>query len=383
MTPKEMTAVRDKRMLAALNMEKPDRIPIMLSGQMYFKFIDPTMTISDWWERQELVEENLIKAAQLPILDEMDSVPAATGVPMDFMQQNFAAMWFAKMKVPGHDIAKDALWQIDEQGPMTEEDYDTIINKGWGVLKQELLNRIGFDPEKLPQPDSEYMGKVNEKIAALGKTSVGMAGGLLPMPPFETLSGARKLPKFFRDLYRMPDKVRAALDIIEQEEVENTVKAIKALPGVYGFIGGTRSGCDFISPKVFEKFYFTYYQKVVPAMQANNVKTWFHMDGNWETFLPYFREFPKAQCVWDPDHVTSNIKMKEILGDKMCITGNVPPALTSVGTPEECYKYAKETIDIFGDTGFIMNSGCSVPPNAKRENIEAVILATLGQPLNK
>ncbi|WP_217303483.1 uroporphyrinogen decarboxylase family protein [Clostridium sp. 001] len=39
MTPKEMTAVRDKRMLAALNMEKPDRIPIMLSGQMYFKFI--------------------------------------------------------------------------------------------------------------------------------------------------------------------------------------------------------------------------------------------------------------------------------------------------------------------------------------------------------
>ncbi|WP_175413057.1 hypothetical protein [Clostridium sp. AWRP] len=52
MIPKEMTAIRDKRMMAALNMEKPDRIPIMLSGQMYFKFIDLTMTISDWWDRK-------------------------------------------------------------------------------------------------------------------------------------------------------------------------------------------------------------------------------------------------------------------------------------------------------------------------------------------
>lgn len=374
-----MTKIRDKRMLAALNMEKPDRIPIMLAGQMYFKFIDPSMTISDWWERQELVDENLIKAAQLPILEEMDSPPPATGIPMDFFQQNFAAMWFARMKVPGRELAKDALWQIDEKGPMTEDDYDTIINKGWNVLKQELLNRIGFNPEALPPLNPEYMGKVSEKVVALGKTSVGMAGGLLPFPPFETLSGARTLAKFFRDLRRMPDKVRAALEIMENEEVENTVKAIKAMPGVYGFIGGTRAGCDFISSKVFEKFYFPYYQKVVPAMQANNTKTWFHMDGVWDGFLPYFREFPKAQCVWDPDHLTDNRKMKEILGDKMCITGNVPPSLTSVGTPEECYNYTKGLIEIFGDSGFIMSSGCSVPPNAKRENIEAVILATLGK----
>ncbi|OAA88430.1 uroporphyrinogen decarboxylase family protein [Clostridium ljungdahlii] len=104
------------------------------------------------------------------------------------------------------------------------------------------------------------------------------------------------------------------------------------------------------------------------------------MDGNWELFLHYFAEFPKASCVWDPDHITDIRKIKEILGDKMCITGNVPPALTSVGTPEDCYNYARDLVELFKDDGgFIMNSGCSVPPNAKRENVEAVVLATLGK----
>lgn len=383
MTPQEMTKICDKRVLAALNMEKPDRIPIFLSGQMYYNFIDPTMVVADYWRRPKLVNENLIKAAQLPILDEMDSQPVVTRIPMETYLQNFAAMWFAKMRIPGRELAENVLWQIDEQGPMTVDDYDTIINKGWGVVKQDLLKRVGFDADLLPKMDMNYFVENHRNVATLGKTSVTMAGAtagrLLPFSPFETLSGARTLVKFFRDLHRMPDKVRAALEIMENEEVENTVKAIKAMPGVYGFIGGSRAGSDFIAPKIFEKFYFPYFQKVVPAMQANNTKTWFHMDGVWDGFLHYFREFPKAQCVWDPDHMTSNKNMKKILGDKMCITGNVPPTLTSVGTPDECYKYAKELIEVFGDIGFIMSSGCTVPPNAKRENIEAVILATLGK----
>jgi uroporphyrinogen-III decarboxylase len=372
-----MTEIRNKRMLAALNMEKPDRIPISLSGQMYFKFIDPTMVIADYWRRPKLVDEYLIEAAKLPWLEEMDSAPSASGMPMDTFLQNFAAMWFAKMKIPGRELAEDALWQIDEQGPMTEEDYDTIIDKGWAYLKQELLNRIGFDPAALPPMDMEYFGEIQKKVAELGKTTIAMSGGLLPFPTFETLSGARKLPAFFRDLRRMPDKVRAALDVMDKEEVDATVKAITDMPGVYGFIGGTRAGSDFISTKVFEKFYFPYYQKVVPAMQEHNTKTWFHQDGNWSTFLHYFAEFPKKQCIWDPDHLTDMALIKEVLGDKMCITGNVPPALLSVGTPEDCYNYAKKIIDIVGPAGFIMNSGCSVPPNAKLENVQAVIRATL------
>jgi hypothetical protein len=373
-----MTEIRNKRMMAALNMEKPDRIPINLSGLGFFKFIDPTAVLADYFRRPKYIDDLLIQAAQLPIIDEIDQAPMV-GFTTEAGQTAFAAMYFAKIKLPGRELAEDALWNIDEQGPMTEEDYDTVLDKGWGYMTAELNKRIGFDPASLPPPDMEYMGELMQKVAALGKASIGM-GGLLPFPSFEVLSGARKLPQFFKDLRRMPDKVRAVLEIMEDYAVDETIKALKSgPPAVYGFIGGTRAGCDFISPKVFEKFHFPFYRKVIPAMQKINVKSWLHQDSDWGAFLHYFREFDKAQCIWDPDQMTGMAKIKEVLGDKMCIEGDVPPGLLAVGTPDECYKYAKDLCDLMGDTGFIMSAGCSVPPNAKRENIEAVILATLGK----
>ena len=112
-------------------------------------------------------------------------------------------------------------------------------------------------------------------------------------------------------------------------------------------------------------------------MHAANVKTWLHMDNEWTGFLHYFREFPKAQCIWDPDQMTEVLKIKEVLGDLMCITGNISPALLSVGTPDECYAVAAKMCADMGKTGFIMSAGCMVPIDAKRENVEAVISATL------
>ncbi|AKA69254.1 hypothetical protein [Clostridium scatologenes] len=40
MNSQEMTEIRNKRMMADLNMEIPDRIPISLSGHCYYNFID-------------------------------------------------------------------------------------------------------------------------------------------------------------------------------------------------------------------------------------------------------------------------------------------------------------------------------------------------------
>lgn len=379
MMPQEMTEIRNKRIMAALNLEKPDRIPITsFQGNGFFKFIDPAAVLADYFRRPKYIDDLLIQAAQLPIIDEIDQGPMV-GFTSEAGQTAFAAMYFAKIKLPGRELPEDALWNIDEQGPMTEEDYDTVIDKGWGYMTAELNQRIGFDPTSLPPPDMQYLSELNERLAKLGKSSIGMSG-LLPFPSFEVLSGARKLTQFFKDLRRMPEKVAAVLEIIEDSAVQQTIGTLKnGPPTIFGFIGGTRAGCDFISPKIYEKYYHTFYQKLIPAMHEINVKTWLHNDSDWTLFLPYFKEFPKGQCVFDPDHLTPMEKLKEVVGDHMCIEGNVPPGLLAVGTPEENYNYAKNIIGIMGDTGFMMSAGCSLPPNAKRENVEAVILATIGK----
>jgi hypothetical protein len=332
MDPREMSVIRNKRLKAAYNLEKPDRIPINLSGHGYFKWIDPTAVMADIFRRPEYIDDLTLQAYRLPIIEEIDSGPMMvneTGL------KAFAAKFFARVKLPGKELPEDALWNFDEQGPMTEEDYDTVIDKGWEYMTRELYRRIGYDPESVTPPDIEYMKERNRKIAGLGKADFGFGSTQIPFPCFEVLSAARKLTNFIRDLYRIPGKVRAVLDIMEESAVEKTKDALKAdvLPPSM-FIGGTRAGSDYISPRIYEKFYHTFYQKIIPLIYEAGSKAHLHNDSDWSGFLKYFREFPRCSCVWDPDHMTPVEKAKETVGDLMCIEGNIPPSLIAVGTPD-------------------------------------------------
>jgi len=52
--------------------------------------------------------------------------------------------------------------------------------------------------------------------------------------------------------------------------------------------------------------------------------------------------------------------------------GDVGAAMLSLGTPDEVYNYSKKLIKDMGP-GFILSTGCSAPPNAKIENVKALI----------
>jgi len=70
-------------------------------------------------------------------------------------------------------------------------------------------------------------------------------------------------------------------------------------------------------------------------------------------------------------------KAREVLGDRLCIFGNVSPSTTlCFGTPEDVDREAKACIDKAGNNGpFILGSGCIIPSLAKPENIAALVAA--------
>ena len=49
-----------------------------------------------------------------------------------------------------------------------------------------------------------------------------------------------------------------------------------------------------------------------------------HFDADWTRDLERFKEFPKAKCVLSLDGKTDIFKAKEVLGDHMCLMGDVP-----------------------------------------------------------
>jgi uroporphyrinogen-III decarboxylase len=70
---------------------------------------------------------------------------------------------------------------------------------------------------------------------------------------------------------------------------------------------------------------------------------------------------------------TDLIRAKEILGDTVCLRGNVPTSLLVTGTPEEVDAYCKTLITKVGKGGgFILDGAASIPDEAKPENVMAM-----------
>ena len=65
---------------------------------------------------------------------------------------------------------------------------------------------------------------------------------------------------------------------------------------------------------------------------------------------------------------------EEILGDHLCIYGDVAATALSHGKPGVVEAYWKRLIDEVGKNGgFILGSGCAVPPDCKPENFRAML----------
>ncbi len=66
-------------------------------------------------------------------------------------------------------------------------------------------------------------------------------------------------------------------------------------------------------------------------------------------------------------------KVKEVIADRVCIYGDVPANLLSLGSPTEVDEYCHRLIEEVGKgRGFILGSGCELAPNAKPENVKAM-----------
>ena len=111
----------------------------------------------------------------------------------------------------------------------------------------------------------------------------------------------------------------------------------------------------------------------VNRLVAAGITPIIHSDTNWTKFFDLFLRFPARKCILELDGKSDIFKAKEILGSHMCIMGDVPAELLALGSKEEVLDYCRKLIEIVGkDGGFILSSGCSLPPNAKVENVRAI-----------
>ncbi|MCR4437403.1 MAG: uroporphyrinogen-III decarboxylase, partial [Eubacteriales bacterium] len=351
----------------AIALEKPDKTPMQFNAEA-FCARQMGVKLSEFAVNAELSITTIINCINmLGDIDVMDI--GAMYAPI------LGTGNLAKVKIPGRQLPEDSLWQVDETERMTVEDYDTILDKGFEAFYDDfMVTRLEIDMHEF----HEQLAKMAEGPQRYAEAGYVNSSTIMANGEVDFLTGGRTIPKFMRDLYRMPDKVYAVLDVIHEYNISFLKQQLQAGDAVTVFCGAGRGNCELYPPKIWERIVWKYYKGVADLVTEAGVAVQWHMDGNYELGLPYFRELKKRTCLFCPDGLTDIYKVKEVLGDMMCIRGDVQPALLVIGTPDEVYAYANRLIRDMGN-GFVMGVGCSTPANAKLENVKAMIAAASGK----
>lgn len=172
------------------------------------------------------------------------------------------------------------------------------------------------------------------------------------------------MTKFTMDLHRIPDKVEAVMDAMIEDLIQISIESAKAT-GISAPTGiMTKSlilerGGGFIYPlHIFERFELPSMKRFVESFVNEGITPILHFDSDWTLNMPYLKELPRGKFFIQLDSRTDIFKAKEVLRDHMCIMGDVPPSLLSLGTPRDVEAYCKKLINTVGEgSGFILGVG--------------------------
>jgi hypothetical protein len=314
---------------------------------------------------------------------------------------------------PGGNLPPDVGNQVVEQEFMKEDEYDLFladpsdfIVRVWlprvysslkPLAKLPPLMRLGnnmamlstvFASEEFAQMaramkrageaakkwDRE-MGRMDVAMASLGFPETPLHFGGV-QPPFSSFSNNfRTYRGVVLDMFRRPEKLKAALSKIVEYQIATAAPPVKKEGKLAVGSSGEphRVSDEFMSQKQFEEFVWPYWKRSVEAtLNLGYDIVWMFFEGRRDKQLEYFTNFPKGSLLILFES-TNIFRAKEILGDRVCLMGNVPLRLLQLGSPRDVEEYCKKLIHICGKGGgFILANGGGVF-DAKPENMKAMV----------
>jgi uroporphyrinogen decarboxylase len=235
--------------------------------------------------------------------------------------------------------------------------------------------------EGLSVPDPQQAGRMPEllKAARILRQEVGdevlVVGCVLgPMTVAMQLLGAEKA------LYQAidhPDRFADLLDFAAEIAIRFGTAQIEAgahLPIVFNPCASPAV----IPPQFFREFELPCLQKVFTALkEAGASANWLHIAGPIVPLLPFY-----PQCGVDIANFDYCVTALEAQGavPNTCLDGNIKSLAFVEATPEAIVEASSRLLEDFTSRGgFILSSGCEIPPEAKPENVAAMVSAPLGR----
>lgn len=235
------------------------------------------------------------------------------------------------------------------------------------------------DIENFPEYDVEadaFMGITLHRIRMHRQRILDM-GEILPLVtargPLCTAGFVRGTTEFMIDLVEQPEWAHKLIDrctrlIIDWLKAQraamgDTVEGLFLLDDIVGFI----------NEEHYREFAHPYLKRICDAFPADWVKI-YHNDADVTACLDHLPDCGFNVLNWGKQ--TDIAEVKQRVGDRMCLMGNVNPLEIGVqGTREEVRAATLEVLEKSGGEGIILSVGGGTSPGMPRENILAMLQA--------
>jgi uroporphyrinogen-III decarboxylase len=201
-------------------------------------------------------------------------------------------------------------------------------------------------------------------------------GGGMGLAPFDTVADMlRGTSGSVVDMYRQPEKLLEALDVIADNSIESAVGMASMSRSPIIFVPMHKGADAFMSVKQFEKYYWPTFRKFLLGCVNEGCVPMMVIDGSYnEARLKIISELPRSSVVWTMEQ-TDMAKAKEILGNSACIAGNVLASQLYTLTPKEIKEYCRKLIEICAPGGgYILSLGSGID-KCDPANLHAIIEA--------
>ncbi|MBN2440901.1 MAG: hypothetical protein JXJ04_06135 [Spirochaetales bacterium] len=391
------------RIKEAIQLKEPDRVPVTLFPSMFpmaYSGITVEDAMYDYGKCAGAYKKYVIDFK--PDIQWGASGPG----PGKF----FEILDYKLYSWPGHGVAPEHSYQCNEGEYMKPEEYDLLITDPSLFFRNFYLPRVfgslggfamlppftgilemygvafSFVPFGLPPVQETYkalfeagaealkwamaMGGFDGEMATLGFPNI--LGGFTKAP-FDTIGDTLRGTKgIMLDMYRRPDVLIKAMEAITPIMINMGVASAAQTGNPLIFIPLHKGADGFLSDEQFKKFYWPTLQKVIEGLIDAGCVPFPAAEGGYNSRLHVIKDIPKGKTLWMFDQ-TDLIKAKKIVGDTLCIFGNVPSGMLELGTPDEIKEYARKLIDTVGkDGGFVMANGAFFD-QAKPENLKMLI----------
>lgn len=379
---KQLFDERLGRYQAAIALEPTDRVPIA-TGSNYFAEIYSGNT------KQETIydSEKWLKGEEAFLRDFPE---------VDVLRNNriwgplYDAVGVKTYRLPGRDLSPTTQFQFVETEYMKADEYDILIDDPAAFMMERFLPRVLGEVAQPGSPRANaallkggmaqmMMGQIMRNRAIHLETKFGMPQPMTGafIAPFDVLADVlRGLNGIFEDVYRRPDKVIKACDVIVHEIAHFALSVADPLKR-YPIFVPTHKAC-FMSPDQFETFYWPSFKKTMEILIESGYKIRAYLEGDWGHHWHHMVEMPKGTVLCDIDTQGDIFQAKKDIGHHQCLAGGVKDSTLILGTPDEVREEVKHLCETVGKGGgYLISGGCNFPYTTKPENLRAMIDAVM------